>query len=89
MSILNKDEILNGTPQKRFDKKYEELKKNYTEETAQEFYNTYKDESLSFILKNLSLILSEGCYFGAKFILDIVNNNFIRFFIFICDFFNI
>lgn len=79
MSILNKDEILNGTPQKRFDKKYEELKKNYTEETAQEFYNTYKDESLSFILKNLSLILSEGCYFGAKFILDIVNNNFIPF----------
>lgn len=79
MSILNKDEILNGTPQKRFDKKYEELKKNYTEETAQEFYNTYKDESLSFILKNLSLILSEGCYFGARFILDIVNNNFIPF----------
>lgn len=79
MSILNKDEILNGTPQKRFDKKYEELKKNYTEETAQEFYNTYKDESLSFILKNLSLILSEGCYFGARFILDIINNNFIPF----------
>ena len=79
MSILNKDEILNGTPQKRFDKKYEELKKNYTEETAQEFYNTYKDESLPFILKNLSLILSEGCYFGAEFILNIVNNNFIPF----------
>lgn len=79
MSILNKDEILNGTPQKRFDKKYEELKKNYTEETAQEFYNTYKDESLSFILKNISSILSEGCYFGARFILDIVNNNFIPF----------
>lgn len=71
MSILNNDRILNGTPEKRLIQTYDKMKSNYTEESANEFFESYVTESLSFILDNSSKIFSEP-YVGYGFYKDII-----------------
>ena len=55
MSVLNNDRILNGTPEKRLMNAYNTMKKNYTEESANEFSKSYMTESLSFVVTRLPL----------------------------------
>ena len=71
MSVLNNDRILNGTPEKRLMNAYNTMKKNYTEESANEFSKSYMTESLSFILDNSNKIFSEP-YVGYGFYKDII-----------------
>ena len=65
MSIVNVDNIINGTPTKRINNGYQKMKQNYTEASAQEYYDVYKNEPLSSFLESSRLIFSEP-YYGYK-----------------------
>ena len=74
MDILDRTKIFNGTPQKRFDLARKELENGpYTEERAKEFFASYSEASLSFILKNSRNIFSE-LYYGYGFYRNIILN---------------
>lgn len=74
MSIFDIDHIINGTPKKRLINAYEKMKENYTESSAQDFLNTYNNESLSFLLENSRMIFSEP-YYGCKYYTEAMINN--------------
>lgn len=79
MSFFNFDYIINGTPKKRLLNAYEKMKENYTESSAQEYLNTYKNEPLSFLLENSRIIFSEP-YFGYNFYKEnVIDNNYCSF----------
>lgn len=73
MSIVNIEKIINGTPQKRLLNGYNRMKENYTEASAQEYYDIYKDEPLSFLLENSRIIFSEP-YYGYKYYKEAIEN---------------
>lgn len=74
MSIVNLDYILNGTDQKVLNLKYEEMKKDYNETTAESYFNTYKGKPLSFIFENSRKIFSEPI-FGLDYYKEAVFNS--------------
>ena len=78
MSNIDTEKILYGTDQKVFNAKFEELKKDFSQDKASEFFETYKGKSLSFILKNASTIIKEP-YYGTSFFLSLITDFFIPF----------
>lgn len=63
--LLNMDMILN-TPEKKLIREYRELKSSYTKQGAIQYYNSYSDKPVSFILDMAKYIYSEpykGFYF--------------------------
>lgn len=78
MSIMNTDKILYGTDQKNFDRVYDAMFANYNENTATDFFNSYKDKSLLFILKNAEKIMKEPMY-GTDFIMNIIRDGYVPF----------
>ena len=66
MSILDVEKIINGTPIKRLNNGYNKMKENYTNENAQEYYDIYSKEPLSFLLENSGMIFSEP-YYGTAY----------------------
>lgn len=66
MSIVNIDKIINGTPEKKLLNGYNVLRQDYTEASAQDYYEIYKNEPLSFMLESSRLIFSEA-YCGYKY----------------------
>ena len=74
MSVLNIDHIINGTPQKRLNNGYKLMKENYTVESAQDYYEIYSKEPLSFLLENSNLIFSEP-YKGTAFFEKVFDGN--------------
>ena len=75
MSILDVEKIINGTPGKRIRNGYNKMKENYTAESAQEYYNIYSKEPLSFLLENSRIIFSEP-YNGAAFYESVMKSDF-------------
>lgn len=73
MALVDYDKIVNGTPTKRIINAFNSMKDNYTEESAQEFYNVYSNEPLSAILENSRLIFSEP-FNGSKFYSSRISN---------------
>lgn len=73
MSEVNVEMIINGTPTKRIINGYNKMKENFTEASAQEFYDIYRKEPLSAILENSRMIFSEP-YYGLKFYLETVGD---------------
>ena len=59
MSIVNTDKILYGSDQKVFDHAYNMMMSDYNENTASDFFESYKNKSLLFILKNSEKIIKE------------------------------
>lgn len=75
---IDVDGIIHGSDQKIFDIAHQKMTENYTSDSAEEFFNTYKSKSLLFILKNISTIVRES-YFGTNFVLDLLLRGFIPF----------
>lgn len=73
MSSLNVEEILTGTPEKAFLAARRELMDDYNETSANEFFYTYCEQPLSFILRHSREIFSET-YFGYDFYLDLIDH---------------
>lgn len=73
MPTINIDSIINGTDEKRLLNLYREIKANYNESSAEEFFNFYKEKPLSFIIENSRYIFSEP-YYGYKFYTEAVTN---------------
>ena len=71
MANLDVEKILNGTPDKAFLNARESLAADYNETTANEFFYTYCDQPLSFILRHSREIFSET-YFGYSFYLNLM-----------------
>lgn len=78
MSNINIDKVLFGTDQKLLDARYNEMMTDFSEEKASKFYETYKDKSLSFILKNAYKIIKEP-YYGTSFFINLVSESFVPF----------
>ena len=74
MSFVDINRVINGTPEKVLMNNYNKMKENYTEASAQEFYQSYSNEPLSFLLENSRLIFSEP-YFGCDYYKEAVLNN--------------
>lgn len=72
MASLDVEKILTGTPEKAFLAARKALADEYNETTANEFFYTYCDQPLSFILKHSREIFSET-YFGYDFYLDLID----------------
>lgn len=79
VSVVDVEKIINGTPVKMLHNRYNDMKANYTEESAQEYYNVYSNQSLSFLFENSRMIFSEP-YFGYQYYKEAVEN------VAICDF---
>lgn len=78
MSIVNTDKILYGSDQKVFDHAYNMMMSDYNENTASDFFESYKNKSLLFILKNSEKIIKEP-KFGTGFFMDIIKSGYIPF----------
>ena len=74
MSIVNMEKIINGTPEKVLINGYNKMKENYTEASAQDFYQIYSNEPLSFLFENSRMIFSEPFY-GCDYYKEAVLNN--------------
>lgn len=74
MASLNVEKILIGTPDKAFLAARKELEADYNETSANEFFYTYCEQPLSFILRHSRDIFSET-YFGYDFYLDLIDHN--------------
>ena len=74
MSILDINHIVNGTPKKRLNNSYKKMKENYTAESAQEYYDVYSQEPLSFLLENSDMIFSEP-YYGTSYFEKVISND--------------
>lgn len=74
MANLDVEKILNGTPDKAFLNARESLAADYNETTANEFFYTYCDQPLSFILRHSREIFSET-YFGYSFYLELMKKS--------------
>lgn len=72
MASLDVEKILTGTPEKAFLAARKALADEYNETTANEFFYTYCEQPLSFILKHSREIFSET-YFGYDFYLDLID----------------
>lgn len=66
MNAVERENILNGTMQKRFSNERAALVSDYTKTNARGFYYLYVDKPLSFLLRNSRDIFSES-YFGTPF----------------------
>lgn len=75
MANLDVEKILNGTPDKAFLNARESLAADYNETTANEFFYTYCDQPLSFILRHSREIFSET-YFGYSFYLTLMKKEY-------------
>lgn len=73
MSSLNVEGILTGTPEKVFATARKELVADYNETSANEFFYSYCEEPLSFILSHSREIFSET-YFGYDFYRDLIDH---------------
>lgn len=73
MASLDVEKILTGTPEKAFLSARKALADEYNETTANEFFYTYCEQPLSFILKHSREIFSET-YFGYDFYLDLIDH---------------
>ena len=76
MNEIDKSEILAGSEQKIFHIALREMQENYTRETAAEFFDVYKDYSLSFVIEHAYDIIKEA-YYGIDFISNIIKENII------------
>ena len=70
---LDQEKILSGTPLKRFNAARLELEKDYTDSNAYDFFYTYCDEPLSFLLQNCRQIFSET-YYGYDFFFGVLKD---------------
>ena len=77
MNTVDRENILNGTAQKRFTNERAALASDYTKTNAQGFYYFYVDKPLSFILKNSRDIFSES-YFGSSFYFSLLRKALIN-----------
>lgn len=73
MASLNVEKILTGTPEKAFLEARKELTEDYNETSANEFFYSYCEQPLSFILKHSREIFSET-YFGYDFYVDLIEH---------------
>ena len=73
MASLNVEEILTGTPEKAFLAARKELAEDYNETSANEFFYSYCEQPLSFILRHSRDIFSET-YFGYDFYVDLIDH---------------
>lgn len=73
MASLNVEEILTGTPEKAFLAARKELAEDYNETSANEFFYSYCEQPLSFILRHSREIFSET-YFGYDFYVDLIDH---------------
>ena len=73
MASLNVEEILTGTPEKAFLAARKELAEDYNETSANEFFYSYCEQPLSFILAHSRDIFSET-YFGYDFYVDLIDH---------------
>ena len=64
---VDKDKIINGTPEKILRNSYIAMKENYNEATAKEFFDKYSKMDPNTILSNIELIASEPMY-GLPFL---------------------
>ena len=64
---VDKDKIINGTPEKILRNSYMAMKENYNEATAKEFFDKYSKMDPNTILSNIELIASEPMY-GLPFL---------------------
>lgn len=71
MASLDRELILTGTPEKRFSVARAELSEDYNQTAAEQFFYTYCDQPLSFIMKHSREIFSET-YYGYDFYLDLI-----------------
>ena len=71
MANLNMDRILNGNPNKRFIIAFENMRKDYNEDTAHALYDIYSSESLGFVMEHLDEIVKES-YYGVPFLENLV-----------------
>jgi len=67
MPILDTEKILNGTDTKQIIHAYENLKSQYSDETARDYRTYYIGKPLSFIVKNAKYIIPEP-QFGLPFV---------------------
>lgn len=68
---VDKDKIINGTPEKILRNSYIAMKENYNEATAKEFFDKYSKMDPHTILSNIKLIASEPMY-GLLFLRKIL-----------------
>lgn len=78
MPIVNIERILNDNPKKRLLIAFENLKANFSEESAIEYSEYYKKQSLSFILENSLYIFPEPVV-GFAFYKCIIERAFLPF----------
>lgn len=73
MALVDTDRIIHGTPDKRIQVAYNEMKESYTKESAASYYDVYSKEPLSAVLENSRIIFSEpfkGLDFYKSIVLD-------------------
>ena len=78
MSDFNYDKILTSSQKKQLIIGFNTLKENYTESTAKEYSELYKDKPLSFILENSEFIFTEP-YYGLPFYESVILNKCIAY----------
>lgn len=74
MTGLDVEKILTGTPEKAFLAARKKLAEDYNSTTADDFFYSYCEQSLSFILNHSREIFSET-YCGYNFYLDIIDHH--------------
>jgi hypothetical protein len=74
MNIITKSSILQGDIDKAFNIALTEMKNYYSKETAKNFYDVYKNASLSFIISHYMDIIQEA-YYGTDFIKNILKKS--------------
>ena len=77
MIEIDREAILNGTPEKQFIIAQKELHANFNETTAKSYKEIYEKLPLSFILDHSREIFSEP-YYGMKFYTSLVKSNLIN-----------
>lgn len=78
MLELNKDRILNSSPQKVLIREFENLKNDYTKMNALKYKELYENASLSFILENSRYIFAEPMK-GYEFYKDVMEKAILPF----------
>lgn len=78
MPDVNRETIINGTPNKRIRNAYEVMKEDHNPTSAQEFYNVYSEYSIPVLIENSRYIFSEP-YLGNVFYRDMMESGCVRF----------
>lgn len=74
--IIDKAAIIRGSEEKAFDVALREMRDYYSQETAMQFLETYRRNSLSFIMRRIYDIIKEA-YYGTGFIKNLLSTTII------------